>query len=188
MITLWCSISLFCCGQRPKTYKMHHTSAFLHHSKEFPPLGGRVITTCEDVLIKTTSLSDKNHIDSISKMMTSSLNEYLCVYEGLYFRQLVTFSLVAVYLPDRRWRSRWRIASRSFRAYSHQRRAFFSAADISKPHTFKWARWRTTFFRRRNSRCLQNLVRQRVPFKCMGFWYIRSRISAAEKNARLWCE
>ena len=25
---------------------MHHTSAFLHHSKKFPPLGGRVITAC----------------------------------------------------------------------------------------------------------------------------------------------
>ena len=32
----------------------------------------------------------------------------------------------------------------------------------------------------RTSRCVQNLVRQRAPFKCMGFWYIRSRISAAE--------
>ena len=79
------------------------------------------------------------------------------------------------------------------RAYSHQRRAFFSAAEIllriyQSPIHLNGARWRTTFFRRRISRCLQNLVRQRVPFKCMGFWYIRSRISAAEKNARLWCE
>ena len=34
----------------------------------------------------------------------------------------------------------------------------------------------------------QNLVRQRAPFKCMGFGYIRSRISEAEKNVRLWSE
>ena len=38
------------------------------------------------------------------------------------------------------------------------------------------------FFRPRTSRCVQNLVRQRAPFKCMGFWYIRSRISATEKT------
>ena len=73
------------------------------------------------------------------------------------------------------------------RAYSHQRRAFFSAAEIllriyQNPMHLNGARWRTTFFRRRTSRCLQNLVRQRVPSKCMGFWYIRSRISAAEKT------
>ena len=71
--------------------------------------------------------------------------------------------------------------------YSHQRRAFLSAAEIllriyENPIHLNGARWRTTFFRRRTSRCLQNLVRQRVPFKCMGFWYIRSRISAAEKT------
>ena len=79
------------------------------------------------------------------------------------------------------------------RAYSHQRCTFFSAAEIllriyQNPIHLDGARWRTTFFRRRNSRCLQNLVRQRVPFKCMGFWYIRCGISAAEKNVRLWCE
>ena len=28
----------------------------------------------------------------------------------------------------------------------------------------------------------QRRVRQRFPFKCIGFWYIRSRISAAEKT------
>ena len=73
------------------------------------------------------------------------------------------------------------------RAYSHQRRTFFSAAEIllriyQNPMHLNGARWRTTFFRRRTSRCLQNLVRQRVPSKCMGFWYIRSRISTAEKT------
>ena len=57
-----------------------------------------------------------------------------------------------------------------------------SAADISKPHTIKWGTLADDVFRRRTSRCLQNLVRQPVPFKCMGFWYIRSRISAAEKK------
>ena len=51
-----------------------------------------------------------------------------------------------------------------FRAYSHQRRAFFSAAEIllrlyQSPIHFNEARWRKTFFRRRTSRCLQNLVR-----------------------------
>ena len=50
----------------------------------------------------------------------------------------------------------------------------FSAAEImlriyQDPIHLNGARWRTTFFRRRTSRCLQNLVRQRVPFKCMGF-------------------
>ena len=55
---------------------------------------------------------------------------------------------------------------RGLRAYSHQRPPI----------------WRTTFFRRRTSRCLQKLVRQWVPFQCMEFWYIRSRISAAEKT------
>ena len=58
-------------------------------------------------------------------------------------------------------------------------------AIYQSPIHLNGARWRTTFFRRRTSRCLQNLVRQRherVPFKCMGFWYIRSRISAAEKT------
>ena len=60
-----------------------------------------------------------------------------------------------------------------------------SAADISNPIHLNGARWRTTFFRRRTSRCLQNLVRQRVPFKYIGFWYIRSRISATEKRASL---
>ena len=63
----------------------------------------------------------------------------------------------------------------------------FSAAEIllriyQNPIHLNGARLRTTFFRRRNSRCLQNLVRQRFPFKCMGFWYIRSRISSAEKT------
>ena len=67
---------------------------------------------------------------------------------------------------------------------------FFSGAEIllriyQNPIHLNGARWRTTFFRRRNSRCLQTLVRQRVLSKCMGFWYIRSRISAAEKNERL---
>ena len=75
----------------------------------------------------------------------------------------------------------------SVRAYSHQRRAFFSAAEIllriyKNPIHLNGARWRTTFFRRWTSRYLQNLVRQQVPFKYMGFWYIRSRISAAEKT------
>ena len=64
---------------------------------------------------------------------------------------------------------------------------FFSAAEIllriyQNPMHLNGAGWWTTFFRRRTSRCLQNLVRQRVPSKCMGFWYIRSRISAAEKT------
>ena len=59
------------------------------------------------------------------------------------------------------------------RAYSHQRRAFLSAAEIlqriyQNPIHLNGARWRTTFFRRRTSRCLQKLVRQRFPFKCMG--------------------
>ena len=67
----------------------------------------------------------------------------------------------------------------SVRAYSHQRRKMSSA---NVPHLNVWgfdisaaefpqqkirtslARWRVTFFRRRTSRCLQNLVRQRVPF------------------------
>ena len=53
----------------------------------------------------------------------------------------------------------------------------FSAAEIllrkyQNPMHLNGARWRTTFFRGRTSRCLQNLVRQRVPFKCMVFWYI----------------
>ena len=56
----------------------------------------------------------------------------------------------------------------------YQRRAFFSAVEIllricQNPIHLNGARWRTTFFRRRTSRCIQNLVRQRVPFKCMGF-------------------
>ena len=76
---------------------------------------------------------------------------------------------------------------RTLRAYSHQRRAFFSAAGIllriyQNPIHLNGAHWRTTFFRRRNSRCLQTLVRQRVLSKCIGFWYIHSRISAAEKT------
>ena len=63
----------------------------------------------------------------------------------------------------------------------------FSATEIllrlyQNPIHLNGARWQTTFFRRRTSRCLQNLVRQRFPFKCMGFWYIRSRISVAEKT------
>ena len=67
----------------------------------------------------------------------------------------------------------------------------FSAAEIlvriyQNPMHLNGARWRTTFFRRRISRCLHNLVRQRVPSKCMGFWYIRSRISAAEKTRVVW--
>ena len=37
-------------------------------------------------------------------------------------------------------------------------------------------------FRPRTSRCVQNIVRQRALFKCMVFWYIHSRISAAEKK------
>ena len=41
------------------------------------------------------------------------------------------------------------------------------------------ARWRTTFFRRRNSRCLQNLVRQLVPPKTRVF-------SAAEILLRIY--
>ena len=72
------------------------------------------------------------------------------------------------------------------RVYSHQRRTFSSAAEIllriyQNPIHLNGALWWTTFFRRRTSHCLQNLVRQRVPFKCMGFGYSRSRISAAEK-------
>ena len=40
-----------------------------------------------------------------------------------------------------------------------------STADLSKSHTFtNGTRWRTMFFRHRTSRCLQNFVRQRVPF------------------------
>ena len=66
----------------------------------------------------------------------------------------------------------------------------FSAAEIllriyQNPIHLNGARWRTMFFRQRTSRCLQNLVRQRAPFKCMGFWNIRSRISAAEKTCVL---
>ena len=58
-----------------------------------------------------------------------------------------------------------------------------SAADISKSHTSKWepladevleAAW--------SSPRRKNVVRQHAPFKCMGFWYISSRISAAEKK------
>ena len=54
-----------------------------------------------------------------------------------------------------------------FRAYSRQRRAFFllrtfccghSAADISKSHTFKWARWRTRFWGQREVRRRKNVV------------------------------
>ena len=46
------------------------------------------------------------------------------------------------------------------RAYSHQRRAFFSAAEIllriyQNPMHLNGARWWTTFFCRRTSRCLQ---------------------------------
>ena len=75
----------------------------------------------------------------------------------------------------------------ALRVYSHQRRALLSTAEIllriyQNPIHLNGARWRTTLFRRRTSRCLQNLVHQRVPFKCMWFWYIRSRISAAEKT------
>ena len=33
-----------------------------------------------------------------------------------------------------------------------------------------------------NMEMLPGVIRQRVPFKCMGFWYICSRISAAEKT------
>ena len=80
-----------------------------------------------------------------------------------------------------------RRTTKNIRVYSHQKRAFFfccgnSAADYQNPMHLNGARWRTTFFRRRTSRCLQNLVRQRVPSKCMGFCYIRSRISAAEQT------
>ena len=50
----------------------------------------------------------------------------------------------------------------------------FSAAEIllrmyQNPIHLNGTRWRTTFFRRRTSRCLQNLIRQQVPFKCVGF-------------------
>ena len=38
------------------------------------------------------------------------------------------------------------------------------------------------FFRQRISRYVQNFVRQRAPFKCMGFWYIRSIISAKSER------
>ena len=75
-----------------------------------------------------------------------------------------------------------------FVLYSHQRRTFFSAAEIllriyQNPIHLKGTRWRTRLWRQREVRRRKNVVRQRAPFKCMGFWYIRSR-----KNARLWCE
>ena len=60
------------------------------------------------------------------------------------------------------------------RAYSHQRRAFFSAAEIllrmyQNPIHLNGTRCRTRFWRQREVRRRKNVVRQRAPFKCMGF-------------------
>ena len=66
-------------------------------------------------------------------------------------------------------------------------RSFFSAREIllriyQNPIYLNGNRWRTRFWRQREVRRRKNVVRQRAPFKCMGFWYICCRISAAEKN------
>ena len=60
-----------------------------------------------------------------------------------------------------------------------------SAAEFpqqKKRASLNGTRWRTRFWRQREVRRRKNVVRQRAPFKCMGFWYIHSRISAAEKK------
>ena len=50
----------------------------------------------------------------------------------------------------------------------------FSAAEIllriyQNPIHLNWTRWRTRFWRQREVRRRNNVVRQRAPFKCMGF-------------------
>ena len=70
----------------------------------------------------------------------------------------------------------------------------FSAAEIllriyQNPIHLNGTHWRTRYWKQREFRRRKNVVRQRAPFKCMGFWYIRSRISAAEKtlvSAKSW--
>ena len=63
----------------------------------------------------------------------------------------------------------------------------FSAAEILlriyQNHIhLNGTRWRTRLWRQREIRRRKKVVRQRAPFKCVGFWYIRSRISAAEQT------
>ena len=81
----------------------------------------------------------------------------------------------------------------TLRAYSHQRRAFFSAAETllriyqNPIHLYGliWGPLADTFFRRRTSHCLQNLVRQRVwhpqMWKCRYMW----KVAKCEKNSTL---
>ena len=140
------------------------------------------------------------------------------LFQGEYFFLRTTATALLYYLS--RWNvyicmslyyacAIWWMDLYSIRAYSHQRCAFFSAAEIllriyQNPIHLKGARWRTTFFRllrifqnpihlngtrwrtrfwrQREVRRRKNVVRQRAPFKCMVIWYIRSRISAAEKT------
>ena len=66
----------------------------------------------------------------------------------------------------------------------------FSAAEIllriyQNPIHLNGTRWRTRFWRQREVRRRNNVVRQRAPFKCMGFWYIPAAEFPQPKKTRV---